>query len=99
MITERRNTKETELAASLTRYGIPKHMHGGVIRYVVYGIEPGHFLDALMSNDLKEAFGRADEENIAAMHAWIKWFYNEAPGTCWGSPERVDQWLKEEERP
>jgi len=73
-------------------------MHDCVIRYVVHRIEPGQFLVALMSNDLKEAFARADEENLEAMHRWVKWFYNAAPGNCWGSPQRVNEWLAQRSR-
>ena len=84
---------ETEMIESLTKFGIPEHMHGGVTRYVLHHIQPGDFLTAVASNALWDAFARADESNIAAMHNWVKWFYNEAPAPCWGSPAKVTEWL------
>jgi hypothetical protein len=56
-------------------------------------ISHGHFLIALMSNDLMEAFRRADANNAAAMQQWCRWLYNEAPMTSYGSPENVTAWL------
>lgn len=73
---------------------IPEHMHGGVIRYIEHGIRPGHFLTALFSNDLMEAFGRADDVNTAAMRNWVLYIYNHVPVGCHGSPERVAEWIK-----
>ncbi len=86
---------EQELRESLVQYGIPEHMHNGVVLYILHRIDPGHFMVALMSNDLKEAFGRADQDNIAAMFNWVKWFYNEAPNQCWGSAGNVRNWLSQ----
>ncbi len=54
----------------------------------------GGFVEAVLSNDLKEAFGRADEKNLAAMYDIVCWLYNEAPIPCWGSPKRVEEWGK-----
>ena len=72
---------------------IPPHMIGAIKRYIVNGIQPGSFLTAVLSNDLKEAFARADSENSAAMQGWVQFLYNYAPSGCWGSPGRVSDWL------
>jgi hypothetical protein len=56
----------------------------------------GDFLIALLSNDLMEAFGRADDTNRAAMFEWCRWLYNEAPLGSYGSKEAVRQWLEAE---
>jgi hypothetical protein len=50
---------------------------------------------AVLENNLVEAFGRADETNAARMRDWATWLFNEAPSTCWGSPEKVQAWLAE----
>lgn len=71
------------------------HMIGGIKRYVERGIPPGHFLTALLSNDLQKAVARADEENAAALVAWVKFIYLELPGGCHGSPERVKDWIEQ----
>ena len=74
---------------------IPEHTLYGIHQYIEHHIPPGHFLEAVFSNDLREAFGRADEENIAAMFHIVAYLYNKVPGNCWGSPEKVRQWLKQ----
>ena len=73
---------------------IPVHyMVDGVRRYVEQGIPPGSFLLNLFSNDLKGAFGKADDENTAAMLHWVRWMYNEMPSITQGSPEKVRAWV------
>lgn len=76
------------------QYYIPERMMGGIIRYIEDGIIPGGFLQAVVSNDLKEAVGRADEENMANLPAYVAYFYNEAPSQCWGSEEKMLRWGK-----
>lgn len=71
------------------------HMIGGIKRYVERGIPPGHFLTALLSNDLMGAVGRADEENLAALTRWAIFIRWELPSGCHGSPERVKDWIEQ----
>lgn len=75
---------------------IPDRMMGGIERYVNDHIKPGDFLCAIICNDLKEAVGKADEENMANLPAFVAYFYNETPFNCWGSKERLEAWLKNE---
>ena len=74
-------------------YTIPDHMMDAINRYVQNHIEPGGFLTAVICNDLVEAVGRADDLNMTLLPAYVNYFYNEAPGACWGSPERMERWL------
>jgi len=87
-----------EGAYSCTIYGrtyyIPPRMMGGIERYIIEGIIPGQFLQAVICNDIKEAFGRADDENFHLMPAYINYFYNEAPAQCWGSKKHMENWSK-----
>ena len=75
------------------KHMIPDHMWGAVERYFIFGFQPGSFLTAVLSNDLREAFARADDENAALMHSWVKFLYNYAPSGSWGSPEKFSAWL------
>ena len=80
----------------MTECGIPDYMHGGLIRYFDSHIQPGHFLTAVLSNDLMEAFSRADLTNRDAMHGYTMWLYNYAPGRAsgaWGSAKAVEEWI------
>ena len=83
--------------AKLVESGVPDYMHDSYIRYLLHGIEPGSFLLAVLINDLREAVARADRANQAALANHVRFLYNHAPGNCWGSPERVREWLVGEE--
>ncbi len=82
------------LDETLKQYQIPEHMHCAITDYIVDGIPPGDFLTAVLSNDLQEAVARADSENQAALVQWVCWLYNEAPSDCWGSLEKVADWIQ-----
>lgn len=80
---------------------IPERMMGGIRRYIEQGIPPGDFLTAVIENNLCEGMGRADDENLHNLPAFLAYFYNEAPSPCWGSPEKRREWVKArlEDRP
>ena len=79
---------------------IPQRTKEALDRYVSERIPTGHFLQAVLSNNLREALGRADSENIIALFDIVKYCYNEIPSNCWGSPEAVKAWLeKVKEKP
>ena len=65
-----------------------------LLRYVNQGIPTGDFLRAVLSNNMFEAFGRADSENYATMGDIVAYIYNELPSGCWGSPDKYKAWLK-----
>ena len=72
---------------------IPSHMMHNIRRYI-YDHEPvGDFLTAIITNNLKEACARADLENLQIIPAYVNYFYNYAPMTCWGNPEKMRAWL------
>ena len=54
----------------------------------------GHFLTAVFSNDLYGAISHGDLDNLRAIPAIVAYLYNEVPCTCWGSPEKVKEWMK-----
>ncbi len=62
--------------------------------YVIQHEACGHFVMAVLKNDLQEAFSRADENNSQYMFHVVSYCYNEIPGRCWGSPMKVAQWLE-----
>ncbi len=72
---------------------LPEHMRGSTREYIERGRRVGHFLTAVLSNDLMEAFSRADDTNRNAMIDWVQFLYNDAPGPCHGSPEAVKNWM------
>ena len=77
------------------QWTIPARMMQALTRYVDDHCPVGDFLTAVLRNDLREACGRADEENLANLPAFVAYLYNEAPAACWGSAEKVAAWLKQ----
>ena len=75
------------------KYFIPDYMMGGLTRYINEGIRPGHFLTAVICNDLSVAVGKADDINIDNLPAFAAYLYNEAPSPCWGSKEKMEAWI------
>jgi hypothetical protein len=65
-----------------------------VKRYIEDRVKPGSFLQAVICNNLKESFGRADEDNTVSMPEIVMFFWIEAPPDCWGSPEIMKEWLE-----
>lgn len=74
---------------------IPEVVLLGLLSYVDRGQTPGHFLTCVLQNDLFGAIGRADKENQKALPVLIQFIYNQLPGLCWGSREKVEKWVEE----
>jgi hypothetical protein len=76
-------------------YGrLPPHLQGGVRRYIEKGIPPGDFLTAVITNDLFLAISHADSTSLAALPDIVRFFYNESPSGCWGTPEKMKAWMQ-----
>jgi hypothetical protein len=72
---------------------IPERMREGLRRYIVDRVQPGDFLTAVICNDLRNAVGRADAENLSLIPLYVRWFYNVAPNQSHGSLSRMNTWL------
>ena len=73
---------------------IPEHCRESVRAYIEERHPIGGFLTAVFSNDLVLAHGTADSTNLAALHDYCNFLYNEAPSSCWGSKDKVFDWLQ-----
>jgi hypothetical protein len=87
---------ENHAIEKMDEYGVPEHMQGGLVRYFNDRIDPGHFLTAVLENNLMKAFDRADLGNRKALYSYVVWLYNQAPMGSYGSPEKVKAWLEGE---
>ena len=76
------------------QFYIPERMIEGIRLYIERGVRPGSFLCAVIQNDLRESCGCADDENMANLPAYVAYFYNEAPSDCWGSFQKMQNWMK-----
>lgn len=72
---------------------IPQHMHEGVAYYIVLGRPVGEFLQSVISSDLFGAAGRADDMNQNALFNYCRFFYNCAPGGCYGHHDAYKGWV------
>jgi hypothetical protein len=86
--------KEKEISEYMEKVNIPEHMRDGVLNYVMNGSETGHFLSAIFSNDLVEAFSRADGINKEKIGDYVTLMYNCLPAGCWGSKDNYKEWIR-----
>src|ERR1035437_2551850 len=71
---------------------IPERMMDELERWVLYGIQPGGFLTAVLENNLRSACEQADDENLHNLPAYVAYLYNNVPADCWGSNEKMKAW-------
>ena len=73
---------------------IPARIMPGIQRYIHERIKPGRFLTAVICNNLSDAVGQADDENLENLPAYAAYFYNEVNSNCWGSKKKMKEWLE-----
>lgn len=73
---------------------IPPRMRVPLCAYLAEGQRVGHFLTAVLSNNLCDACSRADDENILLLPNYVRFLHNYAPSAAWGSPEKVKAWIE-----
>lgn len=61
--------------------------------YIEHGVKPSSFLTAVLENNLMEAIGRGDYDNINRLSQICTFVYNELPVHCWGSVDNVSDWM------
>ena len=72
---------------------VPENIKSSIDLYVQKGIPAGSCTEAILSNDLFDAFGRADEWTTAAMKQIVQYIYMECPSGCHGSREIYRNWI------
>jgi len=77
-------------------YKIPNEMSEMIDNYVNKFVRPDSFLQAVICNDLVGAISHADDDNLEILTAYMLFFYNDAPGDCWGSKAKMEAWLEKE---
>ncbi len=73
---------------------LPATLQEGILRYLDKGIPPGHFLTAVITNNLFDAVSHADKNSLEALPDIVKFFYNHTPSSCWGSEEKMLKWQR-----
>lgn len=72
---------------------IQRRFRDALDRYVKDRYNPGHFLGAVLANNLLGALQHGDDAAVANLPHIVAYIYNELPGGCWGTPGRVGEWL------
>ena len=74
--------------------GISKWLLAEINNYVVKGELYSEFIHALLTNNLKESFARADDGNADNMKHIVWYLYREIPSDAWGNEEKINSWMK-----
>jgi hypothetical protein len=72
---------------------IPIHTHHSIREYIDKGIPPGEFLYNILIQNVFVAEGVADRENRTTL-SYITSYIKTLPPACWGSKEKVRDWLQ-----
>ena len=73
---------------------LPDELEASIRRYVDQGIPTGGFLQACIENDLMEACGRADEQNIHLLPVIAAYLHNKTPVGCHGEKGDMKRWIE-----
>jgi hypothetical protein len=93
-----RIVNEAHYLDRLAKYNVPVHLREGLVRYLVHRIPPGHFLRAVLENDLAGAVSRGDEPSLAGLLRLVRFLHNEVTFMAHGSALIVREWLGARER-
>ena len=72
---------------------LPEAIYVAIESYADHGQKPGHFLMAVLTNNLLEAVGRADQESMQRLRDIVGYVHNELPAPIHGDPDKVRMWL------
>jgi hypothetical protein len=72
---------------------MPEYTRESIDRFVEKGIPGGHFVMAVMENNLTSAVCQADNNNIRGIVDTVKYVYNVCPSGCHGSAVKVREWM------
>lgn len=88
------DVKRKYLKEGFRLYGrIPTSTKDAILDWALHRIPPEGFVEAVLCNDLTNAVGRADSENLRALSDTVKFLYNWVPSACWGSVESYNRWM------
>jgi len=78
--------------AVMQTFGVPAGLREGLALYIEHGVPTGSFLEAVLSNNLREAVSRGDNDSRAGLASVVLYLANDAPIACWGSPAAFSAW-------
>jgi hypothetical protein len=72
---------------------IPPHIRLGFENYLIHGIYPGGFVEALICNNFIGAIKKADSTNKNHLHDIADWMLYNMPTNCYGNREIMKNWI------
>lgn len=70
---------------------------GSMERYLLDGLRPGGFAEAMLAHDLERALFKADTHNRQVFWAIAMWIRDRLPSNCQGSYAAVDAWCEDQD--
>jgi hypothetical protein len=83
-----------EWEAAMDPYEVPEHLRDGIARFVLFGVPPGRFLEALLTNDLRRAATDSTPMSFASIPNTLSFLHWNVPMECHGTPARYEAWIK-----
>ena len=77
---------------------IPNRIKLAIDRHAEHGYPCGSFVTAVLENDFMEAAVGADDECALLLPEIARYIYNNIPGGCCGSPEKVKSWQEQKQK-
>ena len=62
--------------------------------YIAYGHSPGDFLESVLTNNLCDAFGHADSENVRDLREIVQYVNQYCPRAARGTAGQVRAWIR-----
>jgi len=93
------NSKKINLFKVYAPYidDIPEYTKEDLNAYLIDGLPPSGFIEAVLLNDLMLATSRADIVNTKALGQIVKWIVANAPYNSTRSKENVDNWINDKD--
>lgn len=68
---------------------IPESTKYALTQWAIRAQKPGSFVEAVLRNDLHDAFDKADTGNLVALQLIVSWVHCELPTDAWLAPNRL----------
>lgn len=65
----------------------------GIKNYFYEKLRPGHFLTAVLCNDLQAAISRCDGDALQELPRLMMFLFNYAPANSWGCEDFMEEWI------
>lgn len=84
---------------SAEHWDVPDGYAEVIYNYLVYGLQPGSFFNAVLANDMFEAMIRSHPSNQVQLLAHTMSWLNSMGlrGVAWGNYDAINNWLKMDE--